>query len=210
MNQFRKNPLLWLVVLGAIVLYTQLQGGPSSITDSHDVTTTVSASAAIGGPFALIDQDGKPVTDESFRGKYMLIYFGYSFCPDVCPTELLIMSQALDRLGEASKDVVPIFITVDPKRDTPEKLKGYVGHFGDRLIGLSGSEEAIGKAARAYRVYYRIPPAKDGAPPTEDYTVDHTSFIYLMGPDGKYLTHFVKGQDPEHIAEAIRKYLKPA
>jgi len=159
--------------------------------------------ASIGGPFELIDHTGQTVTEESFDDRYLLVYFGYAYCPDVCPTELLIMGQAVDELGELGEEVQPLFVTVDPVRDTVEYLADYVPSFHPRLVGLTGSDEQIHAAARAYRVYYRLnEPDEDG-----NYLVDHTSYIYFMDPDGDYLTHFVFGQGPEKMAEIIRKHL---
>ena len=159
--------------------------------------------ASIGGPFELIDHTGETVTEESFDDRYLLVYFGYAYCPDICPTELLIMGQAVDELGELGEEVQPLFVTVDPARDTVEYLADYVPSFHPRLVGLTGSDEQIHAAARAYRVFYRLnEPDEDG-----NYLVDHTSYIYFMDPDGDYLTHFVFGQGPEKMAEIIRKHL---
>jgi protein SCO1/2 len=156
--------------------------------------------ALIGGPFKLIDQNGATRTDKDFRGKYVLVYFGYTHCPDICPTELQAMADALAALGDDAKKVQPLFITVDPARDTPALLKTYVSNFDKRLIGLTGSAKAVAKAAKAYRVYY----AKRKGSGPDDYTMDHSSFIYLMGPDGLYRTHFSHGTPPAKMAERIR------
>lgn len=159
--------------------------------------------AAIGGPFNLIDQHGRTVSDESLRGRYLLIYFGYTYCPDVCPTELQAMSQALDALGPDGDKVTPVFITVDPARDTVEQLAGYAEHFHPRLLTLTGSERQVADAAKVYRVYYKKVESEDSS----DYLMDHSSIIYLMGPDGGFLTHFAYGTEPAVMAEGIRKYL---
>jgi protein SCO1/2 len=158
----------------------------------------------IGGPFALIDHTGKPRTDMDFRGKLMLVYFGFTYCPDICPTDLQNIGLAVDMLGEAGGRVQPLFITVDPTRDTPGHLRDYVPMFHPRLIGLSGDAAAIHAAAAAYRVYYAEVPLKG-----DDYTVDHSSFIYLMGGDGKYLGFFPPGAPPERIVETLRRYVAP-
>ncbi|HET6618779.1 MAG TPA: SCO family protein [Dongiaceae bacterium] len=163
----------------------------------------VAGEALIGGPFELTDQDGKPVTDQTYKGKLMLIYFGFTFCPDACPTALGVMSAALDKLDVAADRVVPIFITVDPERDTPQVMKGYVSSFSPRLVGLTGTPEQIAKAAKAYRVFYqKVPGAAPG-----DYTMDHMTLIYLMDGEGKYLTHFGPDVTPDQMAEEIRKRL---
>jgi protein SCO1/2 len=163
------------------------------------------AAPAVGGPFTLVNQDGKPVTNADFRGKYMLIYFGYTFCPDVCPTALTEVGQALDKLGKDADKLVPIFITVDPERDRPVHLKEYVAFFHPRMQGLSGSVEQVASAAKAYRVYYAK--AREKGSGDDDYLMDHTSITYLMGPDGKFLAHFGHGTSADAIAERIRKLL---
>ena len=159
--------------------------------------------AAIGGPFELVDHTGATVTEESFDDRYLLVYFGYAYCPDICPTELLIMGQAIDELGDLADEVQPLFVTVDPARDTVEYLAAYVPTFHPRLVGLTGSDEQIHAAAKAYRVFYRLnEPDEDG-----NYLVDHTSYVYFMDPDGDYVTHFVFGQGPEKMAQIMRKHL---
>jgi len=158
----------------------------------------------VGGPFELIDQTGKPRSDRDFRGRLMLVYFGFTNCPDVCPTDLMAIGQALEQLGPDSDAVQPVFITVDPERDTAEHLAEYVPMFHPRLLGLTGSLDAIGAAAEAYKVYFaKIPIGKDAG----DYTVDHTSFIYLMDRDGKYLGFFPPGTSAERMVEVIRPRL---
>ena len=160
--------------------------------------------AAIGGKFELVDQNGQVRTDAEFRGKLMLIYFGYAFCPDACPTALQAMTVAINRLGPAGEGVVPLFITVDPERDTTEQLKRYAENFHPRLVALTGSAEQVAAAATAYRVYY----AKQKDPNvTGGYLMDHTSIIYLMGRDGRYLSHFTHATSPEAMAAEIQKYL---
>lgn len=156
----------------------------------------------IGGPFALIDQDGKPRTDADFRGKVLLVYFGFTYCPDICPTDLQNIGLAMDRLGAAGESVQPLFVTLDPARDTAAYLKDYVALFHPRMIALTGDAAAIAKAAEAYRVYYARVPTKGG-----DYTIDHSAFIYLVGRNGKYLGFLPPGTDGDRIAEAIRPHL---
>jgi len=166
---------------------------------------TVSRGPTIGGPISLVDQDGKPVTGADFRGHFVLVYFGYTFCPDVCPTSLSTMADAIDLLGEDGKKVIPVFITVDPERDTPEQLKMYVSHFHPRMVGLTGTLEQVKAAAKAYRVYF-AKVHEDGAD-ADDYVMDHTSIIYLMGPDGTFRAHFSYDAGPEAIAKRIREFL---
>ena len=157
----------------------------------------------IGGPFELVDQHDARRTDADFRGKLMLIYFGFSYCPDVCPTDLQQIGLALDRLGGASEAVQPVFITLDPERDTPEHLKDYMPLFHPRFVGLTGNASAIAAAASAYRVYYKKVEFSDRS----DYTVDHSAFVYLIGRDGKYIGFFPPGTPADRLAETLRAHL---
>ncbi len=157
----------------------------------------------IGGPFTLVDGDGRTWTETAFRGAPMLVTFGYTHCPDVCPTTLQTITDALDVLGPQGEAIQPLFITVDPERDTPKVMRDYVDHFHERLIGLTGSTGQTTAAARAWRVTARKA-AEDG----EDYLVDHTALIYLMGPDGAYVTHFGHRSDAGSIAAKLAEYLE--
>ena len=161
-----------------------------------------SAPGAIGGPFQLVNGDGKPVTDKDFRGKYMLVYFGYTFCPDVCPTTLTAVADAMDRLGPAASRIRPVFITVDPKRDTPAVVKQYAGAFGNTITGLTGTPEEIAKVAREYRVYYA---EHRTGPGPDDYSMDHSSILYLVGPDGSFIAPIRADQSGTEMAAALRK-----
>jgi cytochrome oxidase Cu insertion factor (SCO1/SenC/PrrC family) len=154
----------------------------------------------IGGPFALTDHTGKRRTDADFRGKLLVVYFGFTYCPDVCPTDLQAIGLALDRLGQGSEAVQPLFITLDPERDTQELLADYVPLFHPRLIALRGEALATREAARAYKVYHAKAPVSGGS----GYTIDHSGFIYLMDRDGKYLGFFPPGTPQERMADAIR------
>ena len=154
----------------------------------------------IGGPFSLVDTNGKRVTDHDFRGKLMLVIFGYTHCPDVCPTELQTISEVMDKLGPAADKVAPIFISVDPKRDTPEALANYMKNFNARITGLTGDQTDVANAAKAYRVFYR----KAGDSGGGDYSVDHSAFVYLMDGEGKYLTHFSFNTAPESMLGVIK------
>nr|WP_245319870.1 SCO family protein [Bradyrhizobium sp. LMTR 3] len=156
----------------------------------------------IGGPFALIDHTGKPRTDEDFRGKLLLIYFGYSYCPDVCPTDLQQIGLAIDGLGAGAEAVQPIFITLDPERDTAAHLAGYVPLFHPRLIGLTGSAEQIRRVALAFKVYYAKYP-----PDSPDYVIDHSSFVYLVDEAGKYIGFLPSGTAADRITETITLHL---
>jgi len=156
----------------------------------------------IGGPFTLVNADGKTVTDRDFRGKFMLVYFGYSFCPDVCPTTLNEIADAMDRLGPAAARVQPIFITVDPRRDTPAVIKQYAANFSPRLLGLTGTPEQIAKVAKEYRVYYA---EHRTGPGPNDYSMDHSSILYLMGPDGQFIEPIPAEDSAAAIAAVIQK-----
>jgi cytochrome oxidase Cu insertion factor (SCO1/SenC/PrrC family) len=159
---------------------------------------------SIGGPFALTDQNGKTVTSDSLKGKPTLIYFGFTFCPDVCPTSLLLMETAVEKLGpDTPKKVNLVFITVDPERDTPALMKGYVENFGPTFIGLTGTQEQITQVARAYRVYYQKVPGKNGSP----YLMDHSSIVYLLDRNGRFVTHFTHEAKAEAIAAAVQRLL---
>ena len=157
----------------------------------------------VGGPFALIDQAGRPRTEMDFRGKLMLVYFGFTYCPDICPADLQTIGLAIDRLGAAGDAVQPLFVTLDPGRDTVAHLNDYVALFHPRLVGLTGDAQAIRRAADAYKVYYAKVPTEKG----DDYTIDHTAYIYLMGPDGKYLGFLPPNTDVERMAATIRPHL---
>jgi protein SCO1/2 len=159
---------------------------------------------SIGGPFTLEDGNGKPVTDRDFRGKYMLVYFGYTFCPDVCPTTLNAVADAMDKLGPAASHIQPVFITVDPKRDTPAVVKQYAAAFGPNIVGLTGTEAEIATAAKEYRVYYA---EHRTGPGPNDYSMDHSSILYLMSPDGGFLAPVRADQSGDEIAANLRKLM---
>jgi cytochrome oxidase Cu insertion factor (SCO1/SenC/PrrC family) len=154
----------------------------------------------IGGPFNLIDGHGKTVSNTDFRGKYMLVYFGYTHCPDACPTMLSDMASAIDKLPAADRaKLVPIFITVDPDRDTPSMIGDYAGAFGPSFVGLTGSQAEITKAEDAYHVYARKHPLKNG-----DYAMDHSSILYVMGPDGVYRGVIEDNTKPSVMAQQMQ------
>ena len=155
----------------------------------------------IGGPFALIDQHDRPVTDQSFKGRWMLIYFGYTYCPDVCPTTLAVIGQALDKLPpDQRKQIAPIFITVDPERDTPKVMGDYVVNFAPDMVGLTGPLEAVEKAEHEYKVYAKKHAEADGS-----YSMDHSSIVYLMDPDGRYREIFSGEVNAAQMADGLKK-----
>jgi cytochrome oxidase Cu insertion factor (SCO1/SenC/PrrC family) len=183
--------------LGWLISDLLVPGGGSLVAKVQTLATP-----PIGGPFALVDDTGKPRTDADFRGRLMLIYFGYTHCPDACPTTLQDIADALAKLGPAADQVAPIFITIDPERDTVQYLKGYAEQFDAKFVALTGSADQIAIAAKSYRVYYRK------ATNQADYLMDHSSIVYLMGRDGKFLTHFTPETTPDQMADTVRKYLR--
>lgn len=166
--------------------------------------SVITGRADIGGPFHLIDHTGKVVTDADYRGRYMLIYFGFSFCPDVCPTTLAVMAQALDKLGPEARRVTPIMITIDPERDTPEVLADYMKAFGPSFVGLTGSVAAIKDVEKKYRVYAVKKPL-DPAKPKAGYGMDHSSVLYLMGPNGRLISFYDEAISPDQLAKELRQ-----
>ncbi len=183
--------ILAVAIGGTSLLLRQPPGGSGS------------GEALVGGPFSLVDHTGKRVSEKDFLGRYMLVFFGYTYCPDICPTELQVMTAALDSMGAAADPIQPLFITVDPARDTPQVLADYVGNFGPKLIGLTGSPAEIATVAKAYRAYY----AKAGAGGTEDYLMDHSSTIILMGPNGRFVKYFTYTTDAAALAVALKEAL---
>jgi protein SCO1/2 len=202
--------LLYLVVamIGAGVAFLGWRAfGPAPGDGSSGLVVPPAQAPAIGGAFTLTDHAGRRVSDADYRGKVLLVYFGFTYCPDVCPTTLTVMADALAVLGPDAARVQPLFITVDPERDTPEQLAVYVAYFHRTLVGLTGSAADIAAAAKSYRVYYAKVKGASGA--ADDYVMDHTSIIYVMGPDGRYATHFSGARaEPEAIARAVRGLLK--
>jgi protein SCO1 len=168
-----------------------LLGGPRSVTAS-----------AIGGPFQLVDQSGQAVTDKSLKGKPTIMFFGFTHCPDVCPTALFEMSEILRAMGNDAKRVNAFFVSVDPERDTPQIMKDYLSSFDPNLKGLTGSPEAVAEIISGYRVYAKKVPLKDG-----DYTMDHTALIYLMDRDGRFVAPFNIKRRPEDAAADLKRYL---
>jgi len=159
------------------------------------------APSAIGGPFRLVAQDGRTVTEQDFRGKPTLVFFGFTHCPDVCPTTLFEVSEVFSRLGP-DKKIAAAFITVDPERDTPAILKDYLSNFDPRIMALTGDRPAIEAAMRAYRVYSRKVPGENG-----DYTMDHSAVVYLMDSRGRFVNAVNLQQKPEAVAKELARYL---
>jgi len=185
----------------AIIAVAFLAGGALAFALRSEGTTPASVgTAAIGGAFSLTSHLGQRVSEKDFAGRYLLVFFGFTNCPDVCPAGLQVMSAALDKLGAKADGVVPIFVTVDPARDTPDVMKAYVSAFHPKLIGLTGTEAEIQAVTNTYRVYAKR--VEDSGSPG-GYTMDHSGFIYLMDKAGLYLTHFSHSASPDEIANRI-------
>ena len=185
---------VFLAGLGATVAVILLEVRPE--------TAAMAPSAAIGGPFRLIDQNGQPLTDRDLKGEPYVVFFGFTHCPDVCPTTLMELSDVLDKLGPDAARIGALFITVDPERDTPAELKDYLSSFNPRFKGLTGDLAAIAQVAKSYRVYMKKVPLDNG-----DYTMDHTALVYLMDKNGKFVAPFNLKRRPEDAAADLRRYL---
>jgi protein SCO1/2 len=192
-RQVRILILLAAFVTGALALTASV-----ILLSPRDVTRP----SSVGGPFQLVDQDGKMVTDKDFRGRPLLVFFGFTHCPDICPTTLFEVSEVFNRLGKDAEKVSAIFVTVDPERDTPEKLKLYLSSFHPRISALSGSEAQIEAIKKAYYVYAKRIPLDGGG-----YTMDHTSVVYLMDKEGKFVAPFNLKRDADAAANDLRRRL---
>ena len=172
------------------------------VMTGHFTNTPAIQRAAVGGPFKLIDQNGQPFTDKDLKGKPFLVFFGFTHCPDICPTALFEVSEILRGLGSDADKVSAVFISVDPERDTPAVLKDYLSSFDPHLRGLTGSPEAIAAAAKEYRAYYNKVPLEEG-----DYTMDHSALVYLMDKEGRFVAPFNIKRPPAVAVTELRKYL---
>jgi cytochrome oxidase Cu insertion factor (SCO1/SenC/PrrC family) len=186
--------LVVAAVLAAFVAFSPVFERPRMV---------VSGVADVGGPFTLTAHTGERISDEAFRGQFMLVAFGFTHCPDVCPAELQVMTAALEGMGPEAERVQPLFVTIDPERDTAAHLADYMAHFHPRLIGLTGTADEIAAVAKAYRVWYEK--VDDGTP---HYLMDHTSITYLMGPDGEFVQHFSFGTSADRLSEALLAAVK--
>jgi protein SCO1/2 len=180
------------LVLFSAVIFIVTGRGPSPIA----------MPSAVGGPFNLVDQNGKSITDQDMKGKPFLVFFGFTHCPDVCPTTLFDVSEVFRALGPDAKGVRALFVTVDPERDTPAVLKDYLSSFDPRIVGVTGDEASIAAAEKAYRVYAKKVPTDGGS-----YTMDHTAIVYLMNKDGRFVTPFNTKRRPEEAAADLKRYL---
>jgi protein SCO1 len=192
------------VMLGAFAFLTLLGIGIFVIMTS-DLRPGATSRSKIGGPFVLTASDGTVVTDKTFRGRWMLIYFGYTHCPDICPTTLLAVSQAMQKLGPLAANVEPIFVSIDPERDTSAVVDEFVRSFDPRIVGLTGKPAEIAALAKQYRVFYKKEPIEG----SDDYFMEHSSYIYVMDSDGNYVTLFAHTEEPDEIASRLRELLAP-
>ena len=192
-----------LLLISATLLILAVAIGSTSLLLRPPPEGSGTGVALVGGPFSLVDHTGKRVSEQDFRGRFMLVFFGYTYCPDVCPTELQVMTAALDQLGPDADKFQPVFISIDPERDTPEVLASYVENFGPRLIGLTGSAEEMASVAKVYRVFY----SKAGKTGSDEYLMDHSSILYLMGPDGGFVKHFTYTTDASALAANLKQIL---
>lgn len=188
-----------MLTVGAVVLWQK-----TPVTAQSQAPQIIEQDAQLfGGAFELVDADGKTRTDQDFQGQFMLVYFGFTYCPDICPIGLIRITRVLQQLGDSADEVTPLFITVDPERDTPEQLKTYMTSFDERIVALTGSAEQIKQAANAYKVYY-VKREEDSA---MEYLVDHSAFTYLMDREGQLVHHFPHEATDDDIAKAIKRVL---
>jgi protein SCO1/2 len=187
-----------VIILGAVFAAALLAAFVAFSPMFERPRVVVSGVADVGGPFTLTAHTGERISDQAFRGKFMLVAFGFTHCPDVCPAELQVMTAALDDMGPAGERVQPLFITIDPERDTADHLAEYMAYFHPRFIGLTGTPDEIASVAKAYHVWYQ---KVDGDSP--DYVMDHTSIMYLMDPDGAFVQHFSFGTSADTLSEAL-------
>ncbi len=197
-----KHAFLRLIPLTMVLAFL----GPAAATahdGKHETVKPAAATASmVGGAFTLTDQNGKAVTDKDFDGKYRLVYFGFTSCPDICPGDLRKMADALNIAGDKiAGRIAPIFITVDPQRDTPAVMKDYVAQFHPSITGLTGTDKQIAEAQAAYKVYA----SKAQDPKMNGYTVDHSAYMYLMGPKGEFIDIFSHDENAGQIAESLKK-----
>ncbi len=191
-----------VLVISSFLAGLVLFGGTVFLILGRIPVAGVPQASAIGGAFQLVDQDGRAITDRDMKGKPFLVFFGFTHCPDVCPTTLFEVSEIYSKLGKDADRVGALFVTVDPERDTPAKLKDYLSSFDPHLRGLTGDAAAIAAMEKIYRVYSKKVPLKDG-----DYTMDHSALVYLMDKQGRFVAPFNIKRRPEEAAADLRKYL---
>jgi protein SCO1/2 len=190
-----------ILLLGSAFLAALVLSLSVILLVSGQVASPVQQVAAVGGPFRLTDQNGRTVTEQDFKGKPFLVFFGFTHCPEVCPTTLFEISEVLRKLGPDADKTHALFITVDPERDTVKSMKDYLSSFDPHMSGLTGDPAAIAKVAKEYRVYYKKVPLDDGG-----YTMDHSAIVYLMGKDGRFVSPFNLKRTAEAAAQDLRRY----
>ncbi len=214
----RKFYLFTLCLVVGTLLAVALTGKTSSASSEDEKLVRY---GQYGGPFTLTDHHGKSVTDRDYLGQYLMLFFGYTFCPDVCPTTMQAVGDTLDILGDRGDKIRPVFVSIDPDRDTPEALAGFVGHFHPRMVGLTGTKDQILAIADDYGAsYFKVflPPSigeddeegNSGEDEKSGYLFNHSAATYLMGPDGKFITYFPFGMPPEEMADQTLKILQAA
>jgi protein SCO1/2 len=192
----------WPIISGLVVLVATIIIGGAALYRLSGFS--VPSTPTIGGPFSLVDGSNKTVTDRSFRGKWEMIYFGYTFCPDACPTALNTVAETLQQLGPLADKVQPVFITIDPKRDTPEVMGNYVKNFDPRIVGLTGSPQEIDAVAKEFRIYYAAHKTGDGP---DDYLMDHSSVIIVVDPNGRFAGVIAADLPADRMTAKIRQFL---
>jgi protein SCO1 len=193
----RPSALGPLILASVLFAFALIMSEPPARATKSDVT--------IGGPFTLSTPDGTTVTDQTYRGKWLLVYFGYTFCPNSCPTTLLEVATALKKLGPHAPQVQPLFITVDPEHDTPKVMQQYTASFDPRIVGLTGTQQQIAAVAQEYGVYYLRHPSGPGA---DDYVMDHSTYLYVMDPQGKFVRAFDTNESGDRIADVLRELMR--
>ena len=191
------------LIIGMIVAVAVIPGAIDFLSQRPKTWTT--GKADIGGSFTMIDHNGREVTDKTFRGDYLLVFFGFTYCPDVCPAALQTVTAAMKRLGPKTQRLQPIFVSVDPDRDKPAVLKEYLSHFDNKIVGLTGTDAQVADMVKTYRAYAKKAPTGEEA---NDYTMNHSAFIYFMDDEGSFITHFSPVTSFEKMAERIAKEIQ--
>lgn len=193
------------LVAAAMTILAALAIAALALTQLPSNGSIGSGTALIGGPFTMLNQKGEAVTDKDFKGRYTLYFFGFTHCQDVCPTELQIMAAAFKELGPDAAKITPVFVSIDPERDTPKVMSDYVINFDPRLVGLTGSPEQVAAMAKVFHVFYqKVPNPKD----PNDYEMDHSAIMYLMDSAGTFVKHFPYTTDAKAMALELKKVLQ--
>ena len=195
------------LISAAILILVALAIAAIALTQWPTKGPIGSGTALIGGPFTMLNHKSETVTEKIFEGRYTLYFFGYTFCPDVCPTELQVITAALKELGLDASKITPVFVSIDPERDTPKIIREYIANFDSRFVGLTGTPEQLAVMAKAFHIYYK----KETDPKdAQNYGMDHPSILYLMAPDGKFAKHFPYTTDAKNLALGLKSVLQDA